>query len=307
MRLIALSVLSLALAGSASAQTGVIDQANTANDNVGYNMGFYYDMQQVIPITTTGQMEGFKINIAADTFNKGIPVALFAGQGPFPASHQPLWSGIATPWYPGGYKETFVDLTLAGLFFNAGEYITIRIGDGVSPVAGTSLVANAALGGPYYGAGAFYEQGVAASFGEALWFETWFYGCAGSAVPYGLGCAGTGAIFPKLSMFGCPIEGNQVLLEVSQGLGGSTALLFFGLQQGNISVGGTCPLLVTPLFGPSIILPLAGGGPGAGAISLPGILPLGTQGASFTMQAWVIDPTPLPGAAASNGLQVTIG
>ncbi len=299
-------LLSLALAGAASAQTGIIDQSNTANDNVGWNMGFYYDMQQQIPITTTGQLEGFKIKIAADTFNKGLPVAIFFGPGPFPPTATPLWSGTATPWYPGGYKETFVDLSLASLYFNAGDVITLRVGDGVAPVPGTSLVGNAGLNSPYYPQ-PFYEQGVQALFNEALWFELWFFGCAGSAVPYGLGCAGSGTVFPKLSMFGCPVEGSQVQLEVSKALGGSTALVFFGLQEGNVLIDGVCPLLVAPVVGPTLMLPLSPGGSGQGAIVLPGVLPPGTQGASFTMQAWVLDPVPLPGAAATNGLKITIG
>lgn len=305
MRHLAPTLVMFALTGVATAQTGVLDQANTANNNVGWNMQFFSDMQQVVPVTTTGQLEGFMIRMSTSNPAVGLPVAIFNGFGPFVPSTPPLWSGTAFAPTAGPWVEVFVDLTLAGLYFNAGETITIRVGDGSAGVAGTSLTGNSGWPTAYYSS-PFYEGGVAKSL-DRLYFETWFLACAGVNQTYGTGCQGTGTHVPKLSMIGCPLPGSQVVLEISQGLGGSTALLLFGLGQGNTPVGGGCSLLVSPLVGPTLAIPLAGTGPGNGSINLPGIIPAGTTGASFTMQAWVIDPTPAPGAAATNGLQVTIG
>ncbi|MFG0319613.1 MAG: hypothetical protein ACF8XB_20240 [Planctomycetota bacterium JB042] len=53
-------------------------------------------------------------------------------------------------------------------------------------------------------------------------------------------------------------------------------------------------------------VPLGGGGPGTGSLILPGILPPGTNGASFTMQSWIVDPAGAIGGVATNGLAVTV-
>jgi len=132
--------------------------------------------------------------------------------------------------------------------------------------------------------------------------------CNGAVHPYGAGCPGTGGHVPVLAMGGCPEEGQQVSLEISDGLGGSSAILLFGLGQGATPVGASgCDLLVAPVIGPALTLPLTPGGPGQGSLFLPGLIPGGTAGASFTMQVWVIDPASSAGAAASNGIEVTIG
>ena len=139
--------------------------------------------------------------------------------------------------------------------------------------------------------------------------EDWtFDSCTGARVPYGTGCPGTGGFVPELSLGGCPEEGTQIALEVSNGLGGANAILLFGLAQGSTPVGASgCSVLVSPLVGPQLTLPLSPGNPGTGSLFLPAVLPLGTAGASFTMQIWVIDPASPAGAAASNGLLVTVG
>jgi hypothetical protein len=130
--------------------------------------------------------------------------------------------------------------------------------------------------------------------------------CDGTALPYGAGCPGSGFFTPVLALEGCPVAGSNVTLAIKKGLGGSFATLLFGLVPANVPVGGGCALLVAPLIGPQIVLPLAGFGPGTGTLDLPGFIPLGTSGVSFTMQVFVIDPSTTLGASASNGVQVVI-
>lgn len=130
--------------------------------------------------------------------------------------------------------------------------------------------------------------------------------CQGSAIAYNSGCAGTGGFVPALSMSGCPLVGAQVNLNVSNGLGGSAGLLFFGLNQASLPVGGGCNLNVSPLLPAIISLSLGGVGPGAGGLSIPAVLPPSVAGANFTMQVFVIDGGVPLGASASNGLEVSI-
>ncbi len=131
--------------------------------------------------------------------------------------------------------------------------------------------------------------------------------CNGSAVEYGTGCKGTALFIPHLTLDGCPEPNGTVTLEITKGLGGSTALLFFGLNQAAIPLGGGCLLRIFPILGSPVALPLSAGGPGGGQITIPAFIPGTLSNVSFTMQAFVIDPGALfIGASASNGVQVTI-
>lgn len=133
-------------------------------------------------------------------------------------------------------------------------------------------------------------------------------GCGGQIQSYGSGCAGSGGFVPLLELDGCAAENQTVTLSISQGLGGSSALLLFGLAPGVTPLGPNCSILVTPLLGNPLPLPLFGanGVPGAGNISFPGVIPTGTSGASFTLQALVVDSASFVGAVATNGIAVSI-
>jgi hypothetical protein len=74
-----------------------------------------------------------------------------------------------------------------------------------------------------------------------------------------------------------------------------------------IPMGGSCSLNIAPLALPMLQFPLFGVGAGNGGISIPGTMPPGTSGISFTTQVFVIDPAGDIGASASNGLKITIG
>lgn len=132
--------------------------------------------------------------------------------------------------------------------------------------------------------------------------------CGGSALAYGQGCPGTGDIVPVLSLDGCPEVGETVQLTVQQGLGGSTAIVLLGLVPGSTPVGPGCALLVFPVIGAQIALPLGGaaGVAGAGSIAVPLVLPPIAAGSAFTMQAFVIDPAKPLGASGTQGVSVVI-
>lgn len=128
--------------------------------------------------------------------------------------------------------------------------------------------------------------------------------CRGAATTYGSGCAGSGGFVPVFEPTTCPDVGGTLLVEIRDGLGGSSALILFGLAQGAAPIGGGCQLLVTPVLPPVGIVPLFGAGAGGGKLEFGGALPASIAGFTFTMQAFVIDPGAILGYAASNGIEL---
>ncbi len=132
-------------------------------------------------------------------------------------------------------------------------------------------------------------------------------GCSGPAAEYGQGCAGTGGFVPKLSLDTCPLEGTQVTISLTNTLGGSTALLLFGIGVAQLPVEQSgCDLLTAPLL--PLIIPIVSGGAGGGMgfAILSGTIPIGTSGTTVYSQAFVLDPAPPAGYAASNGITIAI-
>lgn len=125
--------------------------------------------------------------------------------------------------------------------------------------------------------------------------------CAGLG-SFGVGCPGTGALTPKLSLEGCPFVGNAIELTASGTLGSSTAIFLFGGGAGAQPMGGGCSLLLQPLWPLAISTPTLGVGPGAGTTALSGILPLSLYGATIATQVFVVDPGNPIGASATNGV-----
>ncbi|MBK6940475.1 MAG: hypothetical protein IPH13_09785 [Planctomycetes bacterium] len=131
--------------------------------------------------------------------------------------------------------------------------------------------------------------------------------CPGDVEDYGQGCAGTGGFTPAMTLSGCAAPGEVVSIDIANGLGGAPSVIFFGLGQSAIPMGAGCTLNVFPLLAPTLSFPLLGSGAGDGNMTLQGIMPAGTSGLIFTMQLFVADPASPIGAAASNGVKVTIG
>ena len=124
---------------------------------------------------------------------------------------------------------------------------------------------------------------------------------------YGSGCPGSGGFVPNLSLSGPGLINTQVTLTIDNALGGANAFIFLGLGQASIPFGGGCLLLISPVL-PAVIgpLPLGGAGPGAGVVSIFGIIPPGGAGASITLQAFVQDPGVIVGFANTNAVQLDI-
>lgn len=177
------------------------------------------------------------------------------------------------------------------------------VGSGISQqVTGLAVLpATAPLGPALLIGGPFAHVLDAESAGFA-----WYQGCAPALEAYGAGCAGSGGFVPALALTGCPEPAGLVALKLAQGLGGSTALLFIGLGQAAVPVGGGCSFLLATLLPGPLAVPLSGSGPGAGAFSLAEPIPASATGITAHMQAFVLDTANPIGAAASNGVKLAV-
>lgn len=127
----------------------------------------------------------------------------------------------------------------------------------------------------------------------------------GTSAAYGAGCPGSGGFVPQLALDGCPKAGGAVTLSVAQGLGGTTAILFFGFGQTSTPMQNGCTLLVSPL--PLVLaLPLGGSGAGQGSISVPAVIPANALPVTFDMQVFTQDAGVFQGYANSNGVEVEV-
>jgi hypothetical protein len=128
----------------------------------------------------------------------------------------------------------------------------------------------------------------------------------GTVARIGVGCAGSGGFVPNLNMSGCPTPGGTVNFSIDNCLGGTTAILVFGVNEQYTPIGFGCTLNIGSLFPVVVPLPLGGAGPGQGSIAFPATLPGTIAPVTFGMQALVIDAASFTGGVASNGLRVTI-
>jgi len=135
-------------------------------------------------------------------------------------------------------------------------------------------------------------------------------GCGGLAKAFGTGLAGTGGAVPNLSAGACPALGATLPLTVTNGLGGSLALLLLGLNTGAVpAYGGT--LFALPPFPAIVNVPLGGaagqGGAGFGSVNLPVPMTPALLGAAIFGQALVADGAAPFGIAFTRGLDLRIG
>jgi len=130
-------------------------------------------------------------------------------------------------------------------------------------------------------------------------FDSVLFGC--DALNYGLGCAGTNGLVPRLDMDGCPGVGETLTYRLDQGLANAPALVLLGGGRGFLPLPGGCTLLLDPYYGW-----FAASMNGAGELTLPLIVPPGAAGQTFTMQGAVIDAGAPSGYALSNGVEMQI-
>src|SRR5690606_33040374 len=135
-----------------------------------------------------------------------------------------------------------------------------------------------------------------------------YSGSCDALVRFGSGCPGSGGLVPSLDadLLACVLKpGDAFTLAIEGGLGGETALLVFGAAKASIPTGA-CTLLVAPLVGPLLSIPLGGSGPGKGNAILPVTVPSAAAGATFRRQALATDPNAPFGYTATNGLLIQV-
>lgn len=127
---------------------------------------------------------------------------------------------------------------------------------------------------------------------------------AGAVQSFGAPCALGGASPPTLGATNPAIAGSPFTLSINQGLGGATALVFFGLKTTAVPVGLGCSFYLTPILPTTIALVLSGSGIGQGNANLPTVLPPALAGFTFTTQCATIEA---PSAyALSNALAISV-
>lgn len=175
---------------------------------------------------------------------------------------------------------------------------------------GSEGAARIALGGPgeiYLAGGRRNLTAYPWGFGAVSRAITMKYSlCSGSLEAYGAGCPGSDDVTPIYGVVGCPEPGRTLTFEVSAALGGSLAILVFGLNQASLPLPGGCLLRVDPLlpFFPTVAL--SGGASGHGAGSIPLFVPPGSSGAVVTSQAFVLDGGVPQGFSNTNGIDISI-
>ena len=127
-------------------------------------------------------------------------------------------------------------------------------------------------------------------------------------VPYGGALAGAGGVAPQLNGSQCPLVGQPMALELTQGLGGTPGVLAIGAGSSALFLfGGT--VHVNPIVSTSpIVLAGAPGAPGAGTLSVPlGTLTPAMLGLRVYFQAALFDTAAPQWLSLTNGLEVVVG
>lgn len=127
---------------------------------------------------------------------------------------------------------------------------------------------------------------------------------------YGSGCAGSGGVTPQFSISLMPSDPSSLTVSIQDGVGGGSALIFIGLNQGSLPMGFGCALYVSPLLpsvvGPIPLFPFGSTGPGAGSITFPASIPDNASPGTITLQAVVIDAGVPGGFSNTNGVALVI-
>ena len=132
---------------------------------------------------------------------------------------------------------------------------------------------------------------------------------------FGDGCAGSGGFIPRLVVAptgsipplwdSCVRAGTNLSVEVQEGLGGSTMLLFAGPAPASIPLGGGCTLHVDPILA-NVSLPLADSGPGNGSVSFLATISATAPPSSVYLQAFVIDQGVPRGFSNTKGRRLSV-
>jgi hypothetical protein len=146
---------------------------------------------------------------------------------------------------------------------------------------------------------ATFRNGAGTTTGQGF-FSANIAPCNGGLIEeYGVACAGTNPVPPRLAALGCATSGGNFALAITEGIPNSTVLLFLGIAPLSAGLPGPCTLLVNPLI--QLPLPLDA----AGSLTIQTVLPA-TSPVTLYAQALNIDPGVFWGFSASNGVSISI-
>lgn len=131
--------------------------------------------------------------------------------------------------------------------------------------------------------------------------------CRGAWIPYGKGLAGKGAIVPTLMGGGCAQAGSIGSLAIAGAVGGASGVLFVGLGPAAVPFKGGTLHVASLALTASLVLGGTPGTAGAGAVSLPVVLPAGLSGFSLFLQAAFHDAAAVKHVSLTQGVQMEIG
>lgn len=131
---------------------------------------------------------------------------------------------------------------------------------------------------------------------------------AGGFEAYGSGCPGSNGCVPSLQGSGCPSPEQKIEIEIANALPNSMGFLFLGTGQGSAPLTPTCNLQILPFLPTPIGLFLPGLPmvPCDGSLSIPWIVPAGTQPRTFYIQVLIADSGASGGVASTNPLCMMI-
>ena len=137
-----------------------------------------------------------------------------------------------------------------------------------------------------------------------------FAGCAGLALSFGQGLAGTGGVIPVLSAGSCPRTGTSVQLRIDGGVGGGLGVLVVGQQTLAYSIlGGTGYVL--PPFDALLAVPLGGvsgtAGQGSGVAIAPAPNDPSLVGVPLFLQAGILDSGAPAKISLTQALEIRLG
>ena len=125
---------------------------------------------------------------------------------------------------------------------------------------------------------------------------------------FGVGLGGGGGFTPHLEGFPESCAPANLLLQLTDGLGGTTGLLWLGISETDIPFFGGRLYIDLSFQWAAITIMLSGppGGDGLGVWSSPGIDFFEFQGLTFVLQATLLDAAAPFGVSLSNALRLDV-
>jgi hypothetical protein len=300
---------------AAAAQTGTLDQDNTAITNVSVNMAFApFVYAQVVEVGITGALEGFVVRVSGfNTVTPDLPIHLYEWDQLTLTKGALLWTGgVATTNFTF-FTNEFIDTSASNIILDSGDFILIEVGDAVADLTGWGLSLNQ---GWNQASSMFvalyphdhYQDGIYEPF-DRLVFQTWMTDASFGA-PYCSSNPNSTGLEATIRAAGTPTVTQNDVTLIAEGLPVGSFSFFLTSQsrgfvmnplgsQGNLCLGGSIGRYV----GPGQIQQAGAGGMVALALDLqqmptPNGLVAAQVGETWNFQAWHRDA--VSGSATSN-------